>query len=76
MPRVASPASAGAAPRAPHSRLLAALRDVLAGAFGADAYAGYLAHLARHHPEQVPLSRAAFFRERQDARWSGITRCC
>ena len=66
-----------------HRRLLSrlrllgkALRDVAAGATGAQAYAQYLAHLARHHPELQPLSRAAFFRSELASRWDGVRRCC
>jgi uncharacterized short protein YbdD (DUF466 family) len=53
-----------------------ALRDVIRGATGADAYANYLAHLERHHPDRRPLSRGDFFRRELSARWDGIRRCC
>jgi uncharacterized short protein YbdD (DUF466 family) len=49
---------------------------VIRGAAGTDAYAHYRAHLRRHHPEEQPLSREAFFRRELSARWEGIRRCC
>ena len=54
----------------------AALRDVVRGAAGADAYAHYRAHQARHHPNDPPLTREEFFRREFSARWDGIRRCC
>ncbi len=41
-------------------------------------YETYIAHLAKAHPDQAPLSRDAFFRERQAARFGsgGGLRCC
>ncbi len=51
-------------------------RGVRQQLIGAD-YGAYLAHMARTHPEQAPLSYEAFFRERQEARYSARTgRCC
>ncbi|WP_343641379.1 YbdD/YjiX family protein [Roseateles sp.] len=51
-------------------------RGVRQQLIGAD-YGAYLAHMARTHPEQAPLSYEAFFRERQEARYSSRTgRCC
>jgi uncharacterized short protein YbdD (DUF466 family) len=43
---------------------------------GDDAYERYLAHHQQHHPDQAPLSRAAFFKEWQDGKWKGVKRCC
>lgn len=43
---------------------------------GDDAYERYLAHHATRHPDVVPLTRAAFFRQWQDDRWQGVRRCC
>jgi uncharacterized short protein YbdD (DUF466 family) len=43
---------------------------------GDDAYEQYLAHMRSAHPERTPLTRAAFFREREQGKWSGINRCC
>jgi uncharacterized short protein YbdD (DUF466 family) len=40
-------------------------------------YSGYLAHHRATHPEREPMSYEAFFRERQDARYSARTgKCC
>lgn len=42
-------------------------------------YDNYLAHMGRRHPEQVPMSREEFFRNRQEARYGGkgkVGRCC
>jgi len=60
----------------PLLRLLAVTRDLLRGAFGAGAYECYRAHQAPHHPDEPPLDRAAYFRQRQNERWNGISRCC
>lgn len=43
---------------------------------GDDAYERYLVHHAAEHPEQEPLSRKAYFTERQQQKWTGVTRCC
>jgi uncharacterized short protein YbdD (DUF466 family) len=58
---------------------------------GDDAYERYLQHYAEHHArhqvdqlaagqsEQVIdplLTKEAFFKEWQDKKWSGVTRCC
>jgi uncharacterized short protein YbdD (DUF466 family) len=53
-----------------------ALRDIVRGAAGADAYGHYRDHLERHHPERQPLTREEFFRREFSARWDGIRRCC
>lgn len=40
-------------------------------------YERYLAHLADHHPEATPLTRAEFFAQHQAARYArGTSRCC
>ena len=40
-------------------------------------YDNYLSHMARTHPDQVPMTYEAFFRERQMARYgTGRGRCC
>jgi len=41
-------------------------------------YDAYVAHATRHHPDTPPMSRDAFFRNRQAARYatSGGFRCC
>lgn len=43
---------------------------------GDDAYERYLRHQRTHHPQQVPLERADFFRLEQDRKWNGVKRCC
>jgi uncharacterized short protein YbdD (DUF466 family) len=62
-------------------RFLVMLRTkVRAGArlaVGVPDYAAYVEHLRQHHPDREPPSYAAFFRERQDARYGkGRVRCC
>lgn len=46
---------------------------------GVHDYDAYLAHYRDHHPDQKPLSREAFFRACQEARYPGkkgtISRC-
>ncbi|WP_370655262.1 YbdD/YjiX family protein [Sphingomonas aurea] len=40
-------------------------------------YDAYRDHLAAHHPDRVPMTRAEFFRDRQQARYGGGGgRCC
>lgn len=43
-------------------------------------YETYVAHMRLQHPDQVPMTYEAFFRERQEARYGGgngrIGRCC
>lgn len=64
----ASRASAGAL--AQTARLMIGLPD----------YETYVAHVRATHPDQEPMSREAFFIERQDARYGAggrmINRCC
>ena len=47
---------------------------------GVPDFGTYLKHMAQQHPEQVPMSYEAFFRERLQARYGGGTRgvgrCC
>lgn len=43
---------------------------------GDDAYERYLAHHAEYHPDALPLSREAFFKQWQDEKWKGVKRCC
>ncbi|WP_272227456.1 MULTISPECIES: YbdD/YjiX family protein [Methylophilus] len=46
---------------------------------GDDAYERYLAHYNEHHAqpgEAAPLTRADFFKQWQDQKWTGIKRCC
>jgi len=65
-----------------HSGIRRALRQTLAaasgwlrGLSGDDAYDRYLTHHAQAH-SGPPLTRPAFYREREERKWSGITRCC
>ena len=57
---------------------------------GDDAYERYLQHYAAHHANghaddqkaglaaeiEPPLSKAAFFNDWQDKKWTGVKRCC
>ena len=49
---------------------------------GDDAYEQYLEHYARYHQADeghechLPLSKADFFKQWQNEKWSGIKRCC
>lgn len=45
---------------------------------GVPDYDNYVQHIRLNHPEQIPMSYEAFFRERQDARYGskGGPRCC
>jgi uncharacterized short protein YbdD (DUF466 family) len=56
-------------------RTWAAAVGWLRAASGDDAYERYLTHHAQAH-EGPPLSRRAFYEERERAKWSGINRCC
>lgn len=56
-------------------RALRAAVGWLRAASGDDAYERYLTHHARAHQEP-PLTRRAFYEERERAKWSGISRCC
>jgi len=42
---------------------------------GDDAYERYLKHPAHAHAGP-PLSRRAFYEEREERKWSGVSRCC
>lgn len=47
---------------------------------GDDAYERYLVHYTQVHAAQpdaaLPLSRAAFFKQWQEQKWTGVKRCC
>ena len=45
---------------------------------GQPPYESYLAHMARHHPHATPMTRIAFFRNREQARYGGENggKCC
>lgn len=61
------------------SRILHSLRAAwgwLRMASGDDAYERYLAHCAHEHPAREPLGRRAFYRESEQRKWSGVSRCC
>ncbi len=59
-------------------RGLATLRRTARLMVGLPDYETYLSHMAERHPEQEPMSRIAFFRDRQEARYGGRNggRCC
>ena len=65
---------AGAIPRALR-RTLAAGVGWLRALSGDDAYERYLTHHARAHAGPA-LSRRAFYAQREERKWSGISRCC
>ena len=58
--------------------LLRQLRDTARLMVGQPSYEAYCAHMAEHHSDQPPMNRAAFFRERERARFgaNGGGRCC
>ncbi|MEZ0232353.1 MAG: YbdD/YjiX family protein [Methylophilaceae bacterium] len=43
---------------------------------GDDAYERYLLHHAKHHSGEIAKTKAEFFKEWQDSKWTGIKRCC
>jgi len=52
-------------------------RQTARRAIGVPDYDAYVAHCRAHHPEREPLDYAAFFTERQAARYRGTGgRCC
>jgi len=53
-------------------RLVAVARAIA----GVPDYDAYVAHLRAHHPERAVPTRAAFFAERQEARYRSGGRCC
>ncbi len=57
-------------------RLAGLLRACLHRFQGEEAYQRYLFHLASDHPGETPVSRAEFYRQEQERKWSGINRCC
>lgn len=54
------------------------LRETALLMVGQPNYEAYLAHMAIHHPERTPMTRIAFFRDRELARYGakGGGRCC
>lgn len=59
-------------------RALATTRRIAEWLARDPAYEAYLRHWQAHHaaPGKVPMSRAAFFRDRTRRKWSGVNRCC
>jgi uncharacterized short protein YbdD (DUF466 family) len=58
-------------------RLLARLARALRIVIGAPRYDAYCAHVATHHPDSEPMSRAAFERARLEERYSKAgAKCC
>jgi uncharacterized short protein YbdD (DUF466 family) len=60
------------------SGLLHRLRETARLMVGQPSYDAYCAHMAAHHPDQPVLTRTAFFRNREAARYAGKGggRCC
>lgn len=58
--------------------LFALLRESALLMVGQPSYPAYLRHMAQHHPDREPMSRIAFFRDREQARYGGRGggRCC
>lgn len=61
--------------RAAIGQTVAATVGWLRAVSGDDAYERYLMHHARRH-EGPPMSRRAFYEEREKRKWSGVSRCC
>lgn len=63
-------------PRIRH--LLARVRETALMMVGQPSYAAYLRHMAEHHPDHAAMDPAAFFRDREQARYGGKGggRCC
>jgi uncharacterized short protein YbdD (DUF466 family) len=49
------------------------LRDYINGDF---AYKKYVEHHQKAHPQQNPLDKKSFLRDRQKCKWRKINRCC
>lgn len=43
---------------------------------GDDAYERYLAHQRAHHHGKRAMTRREYFKQRQDEKWSKVSRCC
>lgn len=63
-------------PSAEAPGLLAFLRRWLEWLNGDVAYERYVEHVRASHPDETPLSRAAFYRREIERRWNGVRRCC
>jgi uncharacterized short protein YbdD (DUF466 family) len=66
----------GSSPLAGIGRLLRNGWRYLRHTSGDDAYERYVEHMALDHPGQPTMSRAQYFRLRQEQKWDGIKRCC
>ena len=52
-------------------------RETARRAIGVPDYDAYVRHCRLHHPDRAPMDYAAFFAERQSARYRGTGgRCC
>lgn len=60
------------------AQLIARARETALMMVGQPSYAAYLSHMAAHHPGHPPMTAAAFFRDREQARYGGKGggRCC
>ncbi len=57
--------------------LLARAAETARLMIGQPPYEAYCTHMAQNHPDQPVMTRAEFFRNRQDARFSSRNgRCC
>ncbi|MDZ5649284.1 YbdD/YjiX family protein [Nitrospirillum sp. BR 11828] len=58
----------------PFAKLVARMANLMVGL---PDYDSYVEHRRLNHPDQPVMSREEFFRERQEARYSGkVGRCC
>ncbi len=59
------------------ARTIARVARVVRRIIGVPDYERYVAHVQRHHPEQVPLTRDAFARDMLTRRYAQPgNRCC
>ena len=57
--------------------LLPRIANVIRRVIGVPDYDAYLAHLAAHHPDEVPLTQDAFARDALTKRYAQAgSRCC
>ncbi len=61
-----------------HRRLWRRLVQTARLCCGIPDYANYVRHVLEKHPDRTPMDYKTFFRERQEARYSGRNggRCC
>lgn len=54
------------------------MRDMARLMVGQPSYEAYLDHMAKSHPGAEPMTRTAFFRNREQARYGGAGggKCC